>query len=231
MPHPRLGKEAAATACFEDTDTEVDILTEAHFRETSQCLIHFGPYAHIERAWIELVQFLLPSSYASGGKERGHGVADGFLRISKRVVCAVWSAKGVGRFSFQFLFHLFQIGFRQHHIRVEHYQIFSLRPFCTVVTCLPWSGVGFLEIFQVEHIAVFSAHLITGHLRPIFHHYHLKGFQCLPCQALQQFTHLVRTVEHGHYKREFHIILILWHETYALHCRMPVVVANGRVKL
>ena len=83
MPHPCLGKQAATAACLEDTYGEVDVLAEAHLRESAKTHIHVTAYAHIERAWIELVEFLLASTDAAGGEEARHGIADRLLGFCK----------------------------------------------------------------------------------------------------------------------------------------------------
>ena len=69
VPHPRFGKQPTGISTFEDTDTKVNILAKAHFREASQCLIHRFSYSHIEATRIELVHFLLAATNATGSKE------------------------------------------------------------------------------------------------------------------------------------------------------------------
>ena len=101
VPHPCLGEESAAQSGFEDTYGEVDVLAEAHLRESAQLHVSVASHAHVERAWVELVELLLSAAYATGGEERGHGVGYGFLSVGERRVRAVRTAKGIGRLALQ----------------------------------------------------------------------------------------------------------------------------------
>lgn len=69
MPHPSLREQAATATGLEDADGEIDILAETHPRETAKRHVCLPAYAHIERAWIELVEFLIATPYASRGIE------------------------------------------------------------------------------------------------------------------------------------------------------------------
>ena len=139
MPHPCLWKQPAAAACLEDAYGKVDILAETHLRESSETQIDIAADTHVERAWIEFVEFLLSSAYSAGGEEARHRVADGFLCLGERLVCPVGTAESVGRLSQQFVVHSLQIAFGQNHVGVEHNEVFALCPLGTVVSALSWS--------------------------------------------------------------------------------------------
>ena len=49
MPHPRLGKQATLAVGLEYTDGEVDVLAEAHLRESAQLHVSVASHAHVER--------------------------------------------------------------------------------------------------------------------------------------------------------------------------------------
>ena len=99
VPHPCLGEQSACVAGLEDTDTEVDILAEAHLAEAAETFIYVTSNAHIERTGIEFIEFLLATTYTSGREKTCHGVGDSLLRVGKRVVCAVWTTESVDRFA------------------------------------------------------------------------------------------------------------------------------------
>ena len=72
MPYPCLGEEAASASGLEDADGEIDVLAKAHLGKSPKTHIDITTYAHVERARIELVEFLLASANASGGEEARH---------------------------------------------------------------------------------------------------------------------------------------------------------------
>ena len=92
MPYPCVWKELWLVACLHDTVAEVDVLAEAHLRETAQLLVDIPADTHIEGTGIELVEFLLASPYSPCSEKGGHRVGDGFLHGSKRGVRSVGTA-------------------------------------------------------------------------------------------------------------------------------------------
>ena len=65
MPDPRLGEETGLIACLDDAVGEVDVLTEAHLRETAQLQIDITTDAHVIGTGIELVELGLTASDAT----------------------------------------------------------------------------------------------------------------------------------------------------------------------
>ena len=74
MPHPCFGEQAAAAASLEDADGEVDVLAEAHLRESSETFVDVVAHSHVEGTRIKLVELLLSAADATRRKERRHGV-------------------------------------------------------------------------------------------------------------------------------------------------------------
>ena len=72
MPYPCLGEEATFASCLEDTDGEINVLAKSHLGKTAKTLIDITTNAHIERAGIELVEFLLASTDTASGEEARH---------------------------------------------------------------------------------------------------------------------------------------------------------------
>ena len=72
VPHPRFGKQAAATAGLEYAYAEVDVLAETHLREASKAQVDVAAHAHVVRTWIKLVKLFLPPAYPARGEEARH---------------------------------------------------------------------------------------------------------------------------------------------------------------
>ena len=83
VPYPCLWEETGLVACLYDTVGEIDILTEAHLRESSELQIYVSAYAHIKGSWIELIELCLASTDTASGEEGCHRVADGLLHRGK----------------------------------------------------------------------------------------------------------------------------------------------------
>lgn len=95
MPDPCLGEKTTTCSTLVDTDTEVDVLTESHLRETTQLLIERPADTHIKGTGIELlVHLFLAAAYATGSEEGRHAVVNGFLHIGETVVGTVGTAEG-----------------------------------------------------------------------------------------------------------------------------------------
>ena len=100
---PCCGEEPASCAAFDESVREVDVLAEAHLRESSQTVVDVAADAHVVRPGVELVEpwsvlpFPVASAYASCGEERRHAVVDGFLYGCEPEVCAVGSSEGFAR--------------------------------------------------------------------------------------------------------------------------------------
>jgi hypothetical protein len=67
VPHPGLWDEHWPIACLHYTIGEVDVLAKSHLGESPELLVYIPTNAHVEGAWIELIQFFLSSSI-SGAK-------------------------------------------------------------------------------------------------------------------------------------------------------------------
>ena len=205
VPHPRFGEEAAARAALEDARRKVYVLAEAHFREAAKVEIRFAAHAHVERARVELIEFLLAAAYAARGEEGGHGVVDGLLHRRERRVRPVGPAESIARLARQFRVHRREIIGRHHHVRVEDKHILALGAFHAVVARLPRPGVFFREIMHVQPVGIFLHNVFAGHLRPVLHNDCFKAPKRLCAQAFQQFVHFGRPIEYGNDKRVFHI--------------------------
>ena len=204
VPHPCRGEEPAGVTALEDADAEIDVLAETHLGETAEAQVDVAAYAHVVRPWVELVEFLLSATYASGGEETRHRVGDGLLCRGERRVRAVGTSEGIARVGAQFRLNGRKVTFGQHHVGVEHDKIFSFCPLGTVVAALSWTGVLLAEIMQVELAGVFVAHLLAWVRRPIFHHDNLEVARLLGGEAAQQLVHLVGAVVNGNDERVFH---------------------------
>ena len=69
MVYPGTGEQPACISSLEDSDAEVDVLPEAHPRESAQGLVHFPPHTHVEAARIELVHLLFTTANTPGRKK------------------------------------------------------------------------------------------------------------------------------------------------------------------
>ena len=196
VPYPCFRKQPAAISSLEDTDTEVDVLAETHPGKSAQCLIHIGPDSHVETAGVELVHFLLSSPDSSRGEKRSHGIIDGFLYVSKRIVRPVGTTERICRFPLQFRFHRSQVSSRQNTIGIQNQQILSPAPFGRIVPRLPRTGIRFLKIMDIQFSFIFFHNLLARNGRTVFHYHHLEVLIGLSGQALQQFVHLIRAVIH-----------------------------------
>ena len=143
MIYPGIRKKTADVTTFEYTDTEINILTETHFRKSSQSLVHCPANSHIKTTGIEFVHLLFSATNASGREERSHGIVDCLLNISERIVCTVGAAKCIGRRSGKLLLYRIEIAFGKDDIRVQYNKVFSFAAFCSVITALSRSGVRF----------------------------------------------------------------------------------------
>ena len=97
------------------------------------------PNAHIKTAGIEFVEFLVASSDAACGKERGHGIVDGFLYGRERRMCLVGTSKGVARVDIQFFLNDFQIVVGNDDVGIKDDEVLALTAFGTVVTRKAWT--------------------------------------------------------------------------------------------
>ena len=79
VPYPSIGDELGIITGFHYTVGEIDVLAEAHLRKTAQLLIDIAADAHVEGAGIKLIELLLSTANAAGGKKGSHGVGNGFL--------------------------------------------------------------------------------------------------------------------------------------------------------
>ena len=197
VPHPRLGDERRLIARLDDAVREVDVFAEAHLREAAQLLIHLAAYAHVVGAREELVELRLAAADAARREERRHRVGDGLLHRCERLMGPVWAAPCVDITRNTIVYRL-KVSFGQHHVGVEHDEPVAVGALCAVVAALSRSAVVLIIIMYVECAGIFFAHLLAGFLRPVFHDNHLEVAQRLACQALQQFVHLVGTVEYGY---------------------------------
>ena len=133
---PCLREQAARVAALEHPDAEVDVLAEAHPRESSQGGVHFPACAHVEAPGIELVHFLFSAPYAAGGEEGSHGVVDGFLHVRERRVRPVGASEHVRRLPSQFPFHCREVARRQDAVRVEDDKVVPGGPLRSVIARL-----------------------------------------------------------------------------------------------
>ena len=93
VPNPCIGEKAATCSALIDADAQVDVLAEAHRRETTQLPVEAATDAQIEGTWIEpLVHLFLTASDAASRQEGGHAVADGLLYRSEALVSFVGTA-------------------------------------------------------------------------------------------------------------------------------------------
>ncbi len=203
--YPRIGEKTTSIATFKNTDTEVDIFPEAHFRESPQSFIHFATNPHIEATRIKLVHLLFSATDTACCKKGSHRVVDSFLNIRKRIVRTVGTTERVGRRSLKLLLYRVKISFGQNDIRVQYDKIFSFASLRSVVTGLPRSGIGFREILDVQPICIPICHFLTRDGRTIFNNNYFKIFKTLYSETLQQFIHLIGTIVNGNYDRIAHI--------------------------
>ena len=162
--------------------------------------------AHVKGAGIKLVEFFLAASDASGGEEGSHRVTDGFLHVGEGVMGAVGSSESICTCLRQCLAHSRHIALGQHDIGVKDAKILALGTFGTIVTARARTRVGLVEIADVERSCISVAHLLAGNGGTILHYHHLKIALCLQREALEQFVHLVGSVENGNDDGVFHSV-------------------------
>lgn len=195
--HTHAPEQAAAASGLEYAYAEVYILAEAHAGEAAEAGVDIAADAHVERAGIEFVELFPSAAYAAGGEEARHGVGDGLLGVGERWVGAVGTAEGVGRLAFQFVVNGLQIALWQYDVRVEHDEPFAFRPFGAVVAALSGSGIGLCVIADVQPPVISVCHVAAVDRRAILNDDDLEVAQRLACEAVEQFVHLVGTVEYG----------------------------------
>lgn len=140
------------------------------------------------------------TTYAACGKERRHGVVDGFLCGAEILVGTVGPAKGIAWVGSELGIDCGQIAGGQHHVGVEYQYIFTRGALHAIVACLSWARVGLVIIMYGQLVGIACYHVLTGQGRPVLYHQHIKIFQCLCGKALQKFVHLVGAVEYGYDK-------------------------------
>ena len=126
------------------------------------------------------------------------------MDIGERRVRPVWSTEGIGRLPFQFLIYCKQIVFWKHYIGVEHYDVFSFCPFCSIVAALSRSAVLLIIIMYVELVAEAGTFFLAWLGTAILYYDDLEILQGLAGKALKQFFYLVRSVVNRYYYRIFH---------------------------
>ena len=201
VPHPCRREQASLITRLENAIAKVDVLAKAHFRETAQLIIYIPTHTHIERARIELVEFLLATANTARREERSHGIADCLLHLRKRVMRTVGTAERLTWMLSQFCIHRLEIILRQHHVGIQYQHIIAFRTLHAIIARRAWTRIGLCKILDVELILIFFHHLFTWRLRAILHddYFELEPLHRLLRQTFQQFIRLIGTIINRNY--------------------------------
>ena len=185
MIYPGIRKKTTSVPILKDTDTEINILPKTHLWKTSQSLVHCPANSHIKTTGIEFVHLLFSATDTSGREERGHGIVNCLLNISERIVCTVGATKSIGRRSGELLLYRIEVAFGKDDIRIQYNKVFAFATFCSVITGLSRTGIGFREIFYIQPICIPVYYSFTGNGRTIFNNNNLKTLKVLYSKTLQ----------------------------------------------
>ena len=162
MKYPSLAKQVTFVTSPYDADTEVDVLTKSHLRETSQLVGHFAKDTHIKTARIELIHLLLAPTNASCSKKGSHRVIDGFLYVRKGIVSFIWSSKSICMSFFQRFFNCKEISRRNDTVGIEEDDECAISLFDTIIASLSRTRIFNKVILDLEFSLVFVYNLLTG---------------------------------------------------------------------
>mgnify|MGYP003561801490 CR=1 FL=1 len=79
MVDESIGNQPYIKTVFDDSDAVLNVLSHTGNDVATDGFIDFSGSSHIEAARMKLSGMLFSSSYSTGSKQRGHGVADRFL--------------------------------------------------------------------------------------------------------------------------------------------------------
>ena len=90
-------------------------------------------------------------------------------------MCTVGATKSIGRRSGELLLYRIEVAFGKDDIRIQYNKVFAFATFCSVITGLSRTGIGFREIFYIQPICIPVYYSFTGNGRTIFNNNNL-GF-------------------------------------------------------
>ena len=158
VPYPCLREKAATCSALIDAQAQVNVLAEAHGRETAQLPVEAAANAQIEGARIELlVHLLLSATNTAGSQKRSHAVVDGFLHRRETFMCFVGTAPSIALTPLQFVIDRLQETRRQDAIAIEEDKELALTVLCAEVARRPRSTI-LLRVVTKLQLAGISVH-------------------------------------------------------------------------